>query len=226
MKKRMDAWEIRLEQKSEEKAFEEYREHLKNEGAKLARFIRVYRLLAERHADSLDELNIAPCFFQTVEEALLSAIVSWIHKLFAEDSERGLHNFLGFVEQHQAIFSIDAVKRRRGISDGDWRIARTRPVDNKTVESDRIAITGLEPLKSVKLRRDKFHSHFDKRYFFDRKRIAQDAPLTWSDLDNLVGLFKNILNRYSAAYDGQVFRLEPLDINDLNFLLERLRQAS
>ena len=38
-------------------------------------------------------------------------------------------------------------------------------------------------------------------------------------------LFKDILNRYSAAYDGEVFQIEPLNIDDLNYLLDRLHQT-
>ena len=73
-----------LEPKStDETGFEQYRESLKQEVTRLACFIRVYRLLHERRADRLDELNIAPGFFLTVEDALFSAIVLWIDKLFA-----------------------------------------------------------------------------------------------------------------------------------------------
>jgi hypothetical protein len=170
-------------------------------------------------------LNIAPAFFQTVMDALFSAIVLSIDKLFAEDSQRGLHNFLKFVEHHRPILSIDAFKRRRALPDGDWRLQRAHNVEYETVQKDRSAINDFEPLKSFRLRRDKFHAHFDKRYFFDRARIAEEAPLKWSDLDNALELLKEILNRYSAAYDGEVFRIEPLNINDLNYLLDRLHHA-
>jgi hypothetical protein len=86
-------------------------------------------------------------------------------------------------------------------------------------------IADFEPLKSFRFRRDKFHAHFDKRYFFDRARIAQQAPLKGSDLDNALELLKEILNRYSAADDGEVFHIEPLNVNDLNYLLDRLHRA-
>jgi hypothetical protein len=214
-----------LEEKSaDEKMFEQYRETLKGEAARLACFVRVYRLLQERRGDRLAELNIAPCFFQTVEDALFSAIVLWIDKLFAEGAERGLHNFLKFVENHQPLFSTEAFKRRRALRDGDWRLERA-PVDFAMVAADRETIINFEPLKSFRLRRDKFHAHFDKRYFFDRSRIAEEAPLTWSDLDKAMELFKDILNRYSAAYDGALFRIKPLNIEDLNYLLDRLHHT-
>jgi hypothetical protein len=204
--------------------FEQYRESLKQEMTRLACFIRVYRLLHERRADRLEELNIAPGFFLTVEDALFSAIVLWIDKLFATDADRGLHNFLKFVEYHRPLFSIEAFQRRRNLPDRDWRLDRA-PVDHAMVTADREAITNFEPLQSFRLRRDKFHAHFDKRYFFNRSRIAEDAPLKWSDLDQTIELLKDILNRYSAAYDGEVFHVEPLNANDLNYLLDCVRKA-
>jgi hypothetical protein len=212
-------------QSADEKAFEQYRDSLKEEVTRLACYIRVYRLIQERRGDRLDELNIAPSFFQTVNDALFSAIVLWTDKLFAEDSQRGLCNFLKFVEHHLPIFSRDAFQHRRNLPDGDWRLERLHNVEFETVQRDRDAISSFEPLKSIRLRRDKFHAHFDKHYFFDRKRIADEAPLKWSDLENAMELLKDILNRYSAAYDGTVFHIDPLNVNDLNYLLDRLHNS-
>jgi hypothetical protein len=215
-----------MQQKStDEQAFELYRESLRQEGVRLACFIRVYRLLYERRADRLKEMNIAPGFFQTVADALFSAIVLWIDKLFAEDSQRGLHNLLNWIEQHHRIFSIEALKDRRALPDGHWLVERAQGIHFKTIQKDRSSITSFAALTSFRLRRDKFHAHFDKRYFDDRQKIAEEAPLKWADLDQAIELFKDILNRYSGAYDGEVFHIEPLNANDLNYLLDCLHQA-
>ena len=210
---------------ADETTFEQYRESLKQEATRLASWIRVYRLLHERREGRLAELNVAPGFFLTVQDALFSVIVIWIDKLFAEDADRGLHNLLKFVEHHRPLFSAEAFKRRRNLPDGDWRLDRFEPVDHARVVADRETLTNFEALKSFKLRRNKFHAHFDKRYFFDRTSIATDAPLKWSDLDQALELFKDILNRYSGAYDGLVFHMEPLNVNDLNYLLDVLHSA-
>jgi hypothetical protein len=111
------------------------------------------------------------------------------------------------------------------LPDGDWRLERMQDIEYQTVQKDRDAISNFEPLKSIRLRRDKFHAHFDKHYFFDRKRIADEAPLKWSDLENAMELLKDILNRYSAAYDGAVFHIDPLNVDDLNYLLDNLHAA-
>jgi AbiU2 len=166
-----------------------------------------------------------PRVFHAVNDALFSAIVLWTDKLFAEDSQRGLYNFLKFVEHHRPIFSRDAFQHRRNLPDGDWRLERAQDVEYETVQADRDAISGFEPLKSIRLRRDKFHAHFDKHFCLDRKKIADEAPLKWSDLENAIELLKDNLNRYSAAYDGAVFHIDQLNINDLNYLLDKLHAA-
>src|SRR3989338_9340049 len=96
-----------------EKHFEEYREFLVEEFGKLASYVRLYRRLHERRADRLNELNIAPAFFLTTIDALFSAIVLWVDKLFGERSERGLVNLLNFIEQHRDVFDIKELQRRK-----------------------------------------------------------------------------------------------------------------
>lgn len=186
--------------------------------------MRVYRRLHERRADRLDEMNLAPAFFQTVTDGLFSAIVLWVDKLFGEHAERGLHNFLTFVEYHRDMLSIEALKLRRGYPDGHWMLDREK-IDFKAVEEDRQRLRSFPALQSIRIRRDKFHAHFDKEYFFDRKRLGDDAPLRWSDLEEALSLVKDILNRYSAAYDGNLYDLEPLNASDLDDLLEELHKA-
>ena len=85
-------------------------------------------------------------------------------------------------------------------------------------------IAKLESLPHFKLRRDKFHAHFDKEYFFKRRKLGNDAPLKWSDLDAVIEVMGDILNHYSAAYDGNVYDLEPFNIYDIDHLLDMLHK--
>ena len=169
-------------------------------------------------------MNLAPTFFQTVTDGLFSAIVLWVDKLFDEHADRGLHNFLTFVEYHRDMLSIEALKSRRSYPDGHWMLDREK-IDFKTVDEDRQRLRSFPALQSIRTRRDKFHAHFDKEYFFDRKRLGDEAPLRWSDLEEALSHVKDILNRYSAAYDGNLYELEPLNASDLDDLLEELHKA-
>jgi len=114
-------------------------------------------------------------------------------------------NFLTFCEYNREIFEIKELQRRRNYPDGHWMLNR-KPLTLQTIQKDRERINELESLRSFKLRRDKFHAHFDKDYFFDRKKLSEDAPLKWSDLEEVVDVMKDIINRYSAAYDGNLYQ--------------------
>jgi hypothetical protein len=204
--------------KQKEEKFEEYREHLILEANRLGSFIYLYRRLNERREDRLDEMNIAPCFFQIIFSALFSVIIIWTEKLFSCNSERGVINFLSFVENNINMFEISQLQKRKNYPNDHWMLNRD-PITIETIKEDRKKIETLISLPNFKLRRDKFHAHFDKEYFFNRSALGNDAPIKHSDLDEIIELMKDILNRYSSAYDGNVYSLEYMNINDIDQLL-------
>ncbi|SAL00165.1 hypothetical protein AWB80_07802 [Caballeronia pedi] len=206
-----------------EQRFIDYRQYLEYEATRVISYATLYRKLYERRADRLEEMNIAPAFFSVTADALFSAVVLWIDKLFDEQAERGIFNFLMFVEHNRKLFAIDQLKRRNNYPDGHWMLNR-EPITLEAINEHRKKIRNLSCLKSFKIRRDKFHAHFDKVHFFDRKRLSNEAPLNWDDLDSVTELLKNTINHYSAAYDGQLFELQPLNVNDVDYLLDRLHK--
>lgn len=206
-----------------EKKFEEYRQYLITEATRLASFIALFRKLYEHRVDRLEEMNIAPAFFQVVTDALLSAIILWVNKLFEERGERSIFNFLTFIEYNRNILAVEQLKRRKSYPDGHWMLDRD-PITLAAINQDREHIQNLDCLKNFKALRDKFYAHFDKEYFFDRKRMADEAP-TWGDLEKVIKVTSDVINNYSAAYDGQLFVLEPVNINDLSYLLDRLHKC-
>jgi hypothetical protein len=50
------------------------------------------------------------------------------------------------------------------------------------------------------------------------------AP-TWDDLRKTVEVASGVINDYSADYDGQTFVMELENINDLDYLLDRLHEC-
>jgi hypothetical protein len=207
-----------------ESYFETYREYVFGELGRLATYIRLYRRLHERKADRSKEMNIAPAFFSTTIDALFSAIVLWVDKLFGDRSERGFLNLLMFVEQNRKIFDIKQLQRRKNYPDNHWMLQNREPVTLARIKNDRQRIVAFTPLTSFKLRRDKFYAHFDKQYFFDRSKLDADAPLTWRDLEDVVKLGKDILNSYSADYDGKLHAVEPINAGDVDHLLNYLHR--
>ena len=214
-----------MEKTDVEKQFEQYPEFLRQEGGRLASYVSLYRRLHELRSERLDEMNIAPAFFQTVLDALFSVIVLWVQNMFSQKSERGLANFLAFCENNRGIFDIKELQRRKNYPDGHWMLKNREPVTLQTIQKDRERISTLESLPSFKLRRDKYHAHFDKEYFFDRDKLLEEAPLKWADLTQVVEVMNEILNDYSADYDGNRYVLEPINVTDVDYLLDCLHNS-
>jgi hypothetical protein len=200
--------------------FIKYRKHLSAEIHRFWDAVSVYRQINERTNDHLAELNLAPAFFRTVEDSLFTTIVLWADKLFDEKGERGLFNFLAFIEQNRKWMAIDELKRRRNYPDSHWMLQNRIPITAESIEVDRNKIRSLAALKSIRIRRDKFHGHFDKDYFFDRARLSEEAPIRWIDLDEAANVMGEMLNDYSVDFDGESFSWKTIGIDDLGNLLK------
>lgn len=185
----------------------------------------MFRRIQERKNDHLDVINLAPAFFQVIESALFSGIVLWVVKLFDEKGERGLFNFLTFVEHNRRWLSTKELQARRQYPNDHWMLKDRMPITLRSIEQDREKIRALQSVKSFKLRRDKFHGHFDKDYFFNRSRLDQDAPLLWSDLDEVTQVMGQLINRYSVDFDGASYVWNPINIDDLDNLLSRAKRG-
>ena len=162
---------MKLQRESFEEHFREYRKYLSREIYRFCDSATVYRQVDERTQDHLAELNLAPGFFRTVQDSLFTTMVLWADKLFDEKGERGLFNFLTLIEYNRAWMKTTELQRRQNYPDGHWMLQNRTPITVESIEQDRQTIRGLSVLKSVRIRRDKFHGHFDKDYFFDRGRF-------------------------------------------------------
>lgn len=205
--------------------FGEYREHLRQEVGRFRDTASVLRQINERRDDYLKELNIAPAFFRTVEGSLFTTVILWADKLFDENGERGLFNFLALIENHRDWMAIVELQRRRSYPGDHWMLKGRVPITFESIEEDRQRIRNLAALKSIQLRRDKFHSHFDKEYFFDREKLQREAPITWENLKQAGEVMSSILNDYSVDFDGQMFAAEVMNVDDLTRLLHAARKG-
>jgi HEPN superfamily AbiU2-like protein len=218
--------EVTMDKNQAEETFEAYRQHLHYEMVCLASYLRLYRHLYERRRDRLEEMNLAPAFFGVVLDALLTAIILGVDKLFDKKGKRGLWNFLTFCENNRKIFAIQELQRRKNYPEGHWMLKERRPVTFERIQEDKRRIEELPSLQSFRLRRDKFSAHLDKAYFGNRAQLAEDAPLLWLDFTDISTTMQEILNAYSSDYDGMLYTVEPVNITDVDQLLDRLHTAA
>lgn len=207
-----------------ENKFEEYREYLGKEVTRLVSNIEIFRRLHHRRVDRLEEMNLAPAFFGTVTDAIFSEIVIWADKLFDDRGERGLFNFLQFIENNQGIFSVFELKRRRNYPVGHWMLKRD-PIDSSKIQEHREKLKNYNGRKAIEILRDKYYGHFDRKYFFDRDLLKKDGELQWNEFDEMVEILDDIMNYYSTAFDGNAYQFKPMNIEDIDGLLDILHKC-
>jgi hypothetical protein len=196
--------------------FETYRDHLRSEIHHFRDSASVLRQITDHTHDYLSEINLAPGFFHLVQDTLLNTVVIWADKLFDERGERGFFNFLNFVENNREWLGVGELQRRKGYPDGHWMLKNRTPITLDSINSDREKIRALAVLPSIKLRRDKYHSHFDKEYFFDQPRLHTEAVMTWADVESAGKVMGEMLNDYSVDFDGAFYSwVTPSDLSAL-----------
>ncbi|WMW81852.1 hypothetical protein RF679_06095 [Undibacterium cyanobacteriorum] len=207
-----------------EKEFDQYREHLRKEIHCLIDSVSVLRQISDHTHDYLNEINLAPGFFRVTEAALFSTVIMWADKLLDEKGQRGLFNFLTFVEYNRVWLSTKELQRRRSYADDHWMLKDRKQITSNSINEDRQKLRSLAVLPSIKLRRDKYHGHFDKKYFDDRSLIRVEAEIIWGDIETAVDAMSSILNNYSSDFDGSFFSWNAP--NDLRRLLDFARRGS
>lgn len=198
-----------------------YRDALQREVSLLASYFALYQRLNQRKADRLNEMNIAPAFFGVTMDALFSSIVVMTNKLLDERGERGLWDFLRFIEGNVEKMSKASLQKRRSYPDGHWMLRRDE-ITPATINTDRDALSNLRCIEKVKLRRDKYHAHLDKEFFGDLGKLAATAPLLWSEMEDAIKFMIDTINHYSVAFDGSSFSRTPININDVDIVLDKL----
>jgi hypothetical protein len=205
---------------------QEYRKYLSYEVHQLTSYITLYRTLHERKNDRIEEMNMAPAFFGIAIDAIYVSIILWTSNLFSPRSERGFLNFLTMIENNIGIFSKKSVMKRKNIAKDDllFRRGQWKALSVKEISGFKDEISENLILRKFEHRRDKFYAHFDKKYFFNRKRLSEDAPLTWNELDEIKSLASRIFNKCSTAFDGTHQEFEVININDVNGLLDIVKE--
>jgi hypothetical protein len=202
----------------------DYLDRLSDEVRRLKTVFELWVHILDRRQDRVRELNIAPAFFSTTIESLLTNVIISTCRLYdGYRSERNLIRFLNFAEQHLSLFSTGAFQVRRVLSPGAWQLEMHQPVTLDTITVHRNEIQAQESiLANLFTWRDEQYAHSDKRYFHSPSSLKQDAPLQFGQIRALIDLAGTIINRYSSAFDGSVTDFVPINVFDVDKVLDVL----
>ncbi len=187
-----------------EKKFKCYIKSLERELTFLNSQYQLLIYLSDAKHERLREFRYAKYFFRSVINSLFTDVLLISTKLLEYGrSERNIPDFLNFVERHLSLFSPEAIKTRCGLSDVSQVPRRDYNVDSKLVQSDRDRLHSLDlVVTNLKTKRDEYYGHYDKRWFDEPSILKAAAPVTRTEMEQLIHTCFDILSRYSTAFDG------------------------
>jgi len=221
---------IKVDLSQTEKNFQKYYNKLIWETLYARAHLKLWeRLEKYRATDYLDELNQAPHFFTFTTYAhftdALLTLARILDRRLCHDP-LSIWKFLNFVEQNQEIFSTEVFHQRmtqKPNYDEYWTKSH-KPITLKEIEEDRQKLTNLERvISNIEKWRDKIIAHTDRKVVTRNKIISNEYPLKFQQLEEVIDILFQILNRYSAAFESSSFAREFGGEDDVQFVMDCIR---
>lgn len=183
-------------------------EKLLNEVVNVNSKFKLYKYIIERANDNLNELNIAPGFFNLVLDSLISNVIITIAKIYEPSNRSGgsISKLINKIEQsiksiEDERINIELIKKHRN------EIEKSKDV-----------------IKNLFVWRDKQYAHYDKKYFLGENNLSEDAKLTFGDIINLIEKAGAILNDYYSVLTDKYYSIEACNFDDVKKILDMLKQ--
>jgi len=190
----------------------------------MSEFIYTYKQLYDSKKNYLDQMNLAPCFFQLCFSAFRTSAILFIAKAFNEREASSLNKFLKFLRQHIRYLSIEYKMARTDSQETAPWMRNSPEITESTVDSHIDSLNEIQPIiEKITTLRDKYHAHLDRLVINNRKAFARDNKFTWEEFELLPARYHEIINFYSMAYDGEDRATVSWNSNEVENLLEPLR---
>ncbi len=158
-----------------------------------------------------DVLNLAPGFFYSIFYSFGTTIVLIVYRLVLDERSDvlNLRDYFEFVDQNPDLFKAADID--------DCELKKMVENDYKFIEENK------DVLDNFRAVRHKGLAHKDIAYFGDPLKIKIDFPINREDADRVYGWIGESINRYSKAYDGVYTDFLPPDADDVDFIIELIR---
>lgn len=196
-----------------EEQFIIYHDRLRDELNTAFTHYEIAKSLREFSHSRRSEFIEALTFFQVTIDANLFAAVMTINRGFIDkrDDCLQLDGFFELVKGNLRLFSTSAFKKRqagKGMSPEDikhWAELRVEITEQMVCEDE--ARVKSVPIDNLKSWRNKKLAHIDKQQAMKNTSIIKAKPVTVKEIDAILTILDEILNRYRVAYDGTSWRI-------------------
>lgn len=163
--------------------------------------------LMESH---IEEFNVAHTFFRLTMRAHLLETVQRLHRIChrGEDS-MNMFEFLDFVRKNLDIFTAQSAEAgKHGEKEYDIEselIAEVALLITPSLVEGHIQQVKALPLAKLEAWNDNALDYIDMKRAKGHIKVLEESPVDIEDVDRIIGTLHDILNVYSASYDGQVW---------------------
>jgi len=196
-----------------EEQFIIYHETLRNELDIAFTHYEIAKTLREFRRNRRSEFKDALTFFKETMDANLFSAVMAINRGFID--KRGdclqLDKLFEFVKQNLGLFSTSAFQKRledKGMSPEEiqhWSNLHIE-ITAQTVFEDEVRVKSLS-IDNLKAWRNKRLAHIDMELAEKKTSVMDKKPITVKEIDDILEIIDEILNRYSVAYDGVTHKI-------------------
>ena len=186
----------------------------------------LFKHLSEKQNDRTEAMKYAGAFFGMVSQALLTDVIMGLSRLYENSSRKSygnLYNYLNFVSSNRSIFTVEnKIIRIKNIGGLEYYIRENFESDIELIikEQGKQLQKMESKINNLMVWRDKHYAHNDSKYFLSPEKLANDAPLLFKDIQDLVVCASQIVNKHTAQFNGQTTMISYSNVFDVDVILD------
>jgi len=176
-----------------------------------------------------EEMNVAHTFFTLGMRGHLLETLLRLNKMLekGEDSVTNLYYLLDFVDKNMDIFAIPAADRRKRYEEEmilEKQVEEVKPsqITRDTIKTHRVKLKEL-PAKKLKGWEEEALAHIDRKVAKQHINVFDECPVDIEEIDRTIDTVHEILNVYSAAYDGQKWDKDLVFTHGIKNMLDAIK---
>lgn len=195
---------------AKEEEFIRYHRVLRGEVDNANWHFQAWKALWRLMESNIEEFNVAHTFFRLTMRAHLLETVQRLHRI-CHRGENGMNmfEFLDFVKKNLDIFAIQGVETAKH-SEKEYDIeaeliAEVALLITPDLVEGHIRQVEALPLTKLEAWNDNALDYIDMKRAKGHIRVLEESPVDIEEVDRIISTLHDILNVYSASYDGQVW---------------------
>ena len=207
-----------------EKTFKDYREIHTEQCMLMSQFIYTYIEMHKLLNIYLDQINLAPSYFQLTFRSIRTSLILWVSKAFTKREGYSLFNYLEFIRQNVRYFTKEYNMYRTDSPENAPWYRKFQTPDETKIQQQLTELESVLPIvdRIVSLR-DKYHAHLDRTMANNKEAFLKANHFTFDEIKRFPILYSDIINYYSIAFDGENRLTMPINWNDLENILKPLK---